>query len=477
MRRLIVLAVIGLGLTACEVPMATQPQAASPPAPAQTMAAVASPPALRTGPVRGEILNATPWDLKVNFPGFSMTLAPGAKLVARLAIGEQKLYAEALGPGGQVVGSADKTFKVDPSGWAVKLQEGDFPKSPPAPPVPEQQPLETGEGPAAIQLAEALATPVLVQEIGKLKVEVADVQILKDGQVEVTLAYTNGGDKDVKVALVDPQNKTRLTDEKGNRYPYKTSSGLNAEPKESDSPDWFDLAAGAKGMTTILTFAPPEGIKPEEKGSVFRFVSEQRWIEGDRRSTFTLALRGLSAMQLQAGVAPTPPAPPAGQARKEEAVAPPSPAGEAPLPAQAAGPPNAVLSQDFGFLQVEVGLVRVLADGGVSIFLNYINKDKGLTISLWLDEPETSTFAVDNLGNQYTYKISSGIGKGEPKRLVLYPEGRGSAAFTFLPTQPVGGKPMSFAFSTDHTFRRGRGEPYVSEVGHIGISLSGLVPK
>lgn len=188
-------------------PATAQPTAGPPPSPRPAMA-VPSPQPVPTGPIQGEVLNATLWEVKVNFLGHSGTLAPGAKLAALLDIGEHKLQAEALSREGQVVGRADKTFKVEPSGWAVRLQEADFPKPPPLPsvqeepkmekgeaPVPEPQKLEKGEGPVAIQLAEALATPVLAQEIGKLKIKAADVQVLKDGQVEVTLMIPTRGRK------------------------------------------------------------------------------------------------------------------------------------------------------------------------------------------------------------------------------------------------------------------------------------------
>jgi len=132
-----------------------------------------------------------------------------------------------------------------------------------------------------------------------MKAEVEEVQVVS-GEVEVTLAYTIDSGDGVKLALTDP-GRTRLIDNKGRVWPYKTSSGLNAvrptEQAKQNDLRWFTVRAGTQRVTAILTFSPPEANAALASGLVFRLSSEQWfWYYNE---TFTLVFRGLAL--------PTPP--------------------------------------------------------------------------------------------------------------------------------------------------------------------------
>lgn len=146
----------------------------------------------------------------------------------------------------------------------------------------------------------APAAPVLSQTFGSLKAEVEEVQLVS-GDVEVTLAYTCK--YGMKLALTDPA-KTRLIDNKGKVWPYKTSTGLNPlqlkEPKDYYNPRWFTVPGGTTRATAILTFSPPDANAALASGTVFRLSSEQ-WTSGASGSsefeygqTFTFVFRSLA---------------------------------------------------------------------------------------------------------------------------------------------------------------------------------------
>ena len=114
--------------------------------------------------------------------------------------GYGKAYSACMAARGYSVGGVTQTAAVAPG-------------PPPAPAAPRQ-----------VEVAETTGAPVLSQTYRDLKIEVEEVQVVS-GEVEVTLAYSCK--TTMGIAFTDP-GTTRLLDNKGRVWPYKTSSGLNA---------------------------------------------------------------------------------------------------------------------------------------------------------------------------------------------------------------------------------------------------------
>lgn len=120
------------------VPPPGQPGAAPVPPPSQ--ASVTMPGQYPPDPTRGQIVNNSPYALKVwvdSQPGrelsnFSFNLTPNEVLPVNLDVGAHKIVAVAtrdtqFGP--RTVGRADRPFQVDvhaSTGWEIRFNEGDF---------------------------------------------------------------------------------------------------------------------------------------------------------------------------------------------------------------------------------------------------------------------------------------------------------------------------------------------------------------
>jgi hypothetical protein len=157
--------------------------------------------------------------------------------------------------------------------------------------------------PRQVEVAETTGAPVFSQTYRECKIEVEEVQVVSR-EVEVTLIYTCKAKYDEKFALTDP-GKTRLIDNKGRVWPYKTSSGLNViTVKESPGPAdprWVRVQAGTNNrVPATLTFSPPDINATLESGTVFRLSSEQlNYHANNYMETFTLVLRGLAPARPQ----------------------------------------------------------------------------------------------------------------------------------------------------------------------------------
>ena len=161
--------------------------------------------------------------------------------------------------------------------------------------------------PRRVEVAETTGAPVLSQTYRECKIEAEEVQVVS-GEVEVTLIYTCKAKYDEKFALTD-SGKTRLIDNKGRVWPYKTSSGLHVITVKdaygmsttwSDNPRWVTVPGGTNRVAATLTFSPPDVNATLESGTVFRLSSEQlNYHANNYMETFTLVLRGLAPARSQ----------------------------------------------------------------------------------------------------------------------------------------------------------------------------------
>jgi hypothetical protein len=125
-----------------------------------------------------------------------------------------------------------------------------------------------------------------------------------------------------------------------------------------------------------------------------------------------------------------------------------------------AAPPTISLGtakyQDLKKLRVEVEGLQIMADGGVVVYLSYVNKAREeLVIGLALDK----TFLVDNAGNRYRHVGGSGLFGGwgagwypSNSFLTLAPGDRGSASFIFGRPDQTGKKGALFHFTSGQLF-------------------------
>lgn len=173
--------------------------------------------------------------------------------------------------------------------------------APVAPPAttPPPAPVPTQDTPTQVQVAETTGTRMLSHTYRECKIEIEEVQVVS-GEVEVILIYTCKSKYDVRYALTDP-GKTRLVDNRGRVWPYKTSSGLNVitakDSRGTQDTRWVTVPGGTDNrMTATLTFSPPDANAALASGTVFRLSSEQWYYNWNNSVTeaFTLVFRGLA---------------------------------------------------------------------------------------------------------------------------------------------------------------------------------------
>jgi len=134
--------------------------------------------------------------------------------------------------------------------------------------VPTRQPAQRSP------TGSTLPTAVRYQEFPKFRVEIEGLQVGPRGDLTVFLAYVNKTQEELDFALIDVWAKTFVIDNAGNRYRYRSSSGLSSQIGSFGIMDGSPLAiAPGTKATTSFTFEAPREM--ERKGSLFSFTSEQ----------------------------------------------------------------------------------------------------------------------------------------------------------------------------------------------------------
>ncbi len=142
--------------------------------------------------------------------------------------------------------------------------------------------------------------------------------------------------------------------------------------------------------------------------------------------------------------------------------------------------------QDLPRFRVEVEGLQVTGDGGVTVFLAYINKTQE-ELTIGLDYPRGKTFAIDSAGNRYTYEGGSGLSGGwhlgsfweaGTSFLTVPPMMRATASFVLRPLSRIEEKGKNFSFTSEQLFVRmlsDRRNP--RQEGTFNITIRNIEPR
>lgn len=272
------------------------------------------------------------------------------------------------------------------------------------------------------------------QDFPKVRVEVASLQVLADDHVSVVLRYINKTRRDFVLALPDwCSNTTGLIDEAGNQYRCRTTTGI-------DNFQGLSLSTGSQ-VTASFLFDPPHQMS--SKGARFSFNSTHLLLVPVAKGQPVLEARyGVTFPEVD-------------------------PVAFADVPRVDA----------WEYPQIKVELANLQAAGGnqVSLAVRYINKTQRAFLLTLPDWCSNTTVLVDEAGNQYRCRTTTGIDNF--RGLSLPAGGQATASFVFDPPQGLQKQGARFSFTSTHLLLVPvvRGDPLVE--ARYGITLLRLEPR